>query len=211
MIDTFTPVHHDAESNKQLRNTLVCGWRPIWESEPSRLRERILQSFRHCKPGSCMTFLNYVSLEKFETMMAALGIFPTHFEHDPDEFYIENESKLYIITSHTLFVRDEHDKSLSWNSTKHQPNMGHVFIRHIVGDAADALTLDPIIQNTSIHSAIVMGTQQNFSTRMDSQLSLSQSPKAGDTRVLCIFLLLRKLLEKKHSMYPDKTEPMHGE
>ena len=156
-----------------------------------------------------MTFLNYVSLENFETMMAVLGIFPAHLEKDPDGLVTDNESKLYILTNHALFVQEAMEGRIT-GYKKHHHHLEHVFIRHVVGDAADALTLEPIIAKTAIHSAIVMGTQQNSSNRMDAQMSLSQSPKARDTRVLCIFLLLRKLMEQKFKDDPENTEPMHG-
>ena len=71
-------------------------------------------------------------------------------------------------------------------------------MRHVVGDSAVAEVMAPVITQTHIHSVIVLGTQS----------SVRLPPRAQDTRVMCIMLLLRKLSEKKISAGID-TVPMH--
>ena len=71
-----------------------------------------------------------------------------------------------------------------------------VILRHLVGDAANSATLKPIIDSSTIHSTIVLGTQSG----------VDLEPKARDTRVMCVMLLLRKLCKEKLKI---ENVPMH--
>ena len=196
---SFTPVHHLDAKNKEWKNFLVCGWRAVWQTDPMRLRERILQTFKHCDDGSIMTFFNHVSIEEFEVLMATIGIFPVHVDGDPDDVSSDyKEYKLYVVTNHMIYVQEREEMEQTGEKHLHFHNLSHCYIRHIVGDAAEATALEPLIMKTTIHSTIVMGTQHTIRT----------DAKTRDTRVLCIFLLLRKLLEKKHQL-GYSVYPMH--
>jgi len=69
-----------------------------------------------------------------------------------------------------------------------------VRVSHIVGDAADPALLGSIINQRTVHTAIILGTQAN--TRLP--------PTSMDTRVMSIMLLLRKLWLTK-----GEGVPMH--
>ena len=175
----FAPMETDDENSKRYRNTLICGWRQVWNVDPIRLQDRILQIARSCAAGSVMTFLNFVSLEDFENIMANVGIYAATFACDPCPIQgMETPTRLYLLGTE-LGCRG-------------------VFVRHIIGDACIAEVMEPIISQTDIHTAIVLGTQN----------SIRLPPRAQDTRVMCIMLLLRKLSEKKIGAGKEAV-PMH--
>ena len=179
MKSTFVPLSIDDDVSKKVKNTLICGWRAVWSVEPQRLQDRILQVARSCAAGSVMTFLNFVSLESFEELMSQINVFISQFAGDPCPIKgMEAPSRLYLMG----------------------PELGcrGVFIRHIVGDASVADTVEPIVFQTHINTAIVLGTQS----------AVRLPPRARDIRVVCIMLLLRKLCEKKISAGKEAL-PMH--
>ena len=67
-----------------------------------------------------------------------------------------------------------------------------MFISHIVGDASKPPIMSPIIEERTIHTAIVLGTQAK--KRLN--------PHSQDTRVMSIMLLLRKLWIAKNEGVP---------
>ena len=75
-----------------------------------------------------------------------------------------------------------------------EPESEHhgVMLRHIEGDAATTDILSPIIMKNTIHTAIVLGTQE----------TVHLGPSHRDTRVLNILLLLRKLWSLKYEGVP---------
>ena len=73
-----------------------------------------------------------------------------------------------------------------------------VFLRHVVGDAADPEVIEPIMETTVYHTAIVLGTQA----------TIRLPAKSRDTRVLCIMLLLRKICSVKLKKRKENI-PMH--
>jgi hypothetical protein len=73
----------------------------------------------------------------------------------------------------------------------HHPYRG-IFIRHVRGDAAKPNVIGPIIEGSTIHTAIILGTQAN----------IRLGHRHRDTRVLNIVLLLRKLWSVKAEGVP---------
>jgi hypothetical protein len=67
-----------------------------------------------------------------------------------------------------------------------------IFIRHIQGDAAQPSVLSPVVNETTVHTVIVLGTQA----------SIRLGARYRDTRVLNVMLLLRKLWEVKNEGVP---------
>jgi len=58
-----------------LKNVLVCGFRPVWLKNPERLRKRIMEIVVARAPGSFIIFLNGVLADEFMTTMSKLFIF----------------------------------------------------------------------------------------------------------------------------------------
>jgi hypothetical protein len=71
------------------------------------------------------------------------------------------------------------------------PNNG-IFVRHVLGDAAVPSVLQPIVNDMTVHTVIVLGTQAN----------VRLAGRFRDTRVLNIMLLLRKLWGVKREGVP---------
>ena len=149
---------------KMKSNILICGWRPVWEVHPERLHARILEIVHVRLPGSTMTLLNGVDYDVFGDLMASMGLRRAASG--------SNNYRVYEM---------------------HAPYEG-IFLRHIQGDAAIPAILEPVINDSTIHTAIVLGTQANVRLRGRSR----------DTRVLNIMLLLRKLWNVK-----SEGVPMH--
>ena len=161
---------------KRVKGTLVCGWRKVWHQNHTRLFDRIEQIAKVCLPSSTITFLNLLELDEFEEIMMSMPI-SRYKGVDPQPLPKSvGEYRLYVL--------------------KESTGCKGVILRHLVGDAADSATLKPVIDSSTIHSTIVLGTQSG----------VDLEPKARDTRVMCIMLLLRKLCKQKL-----KTEnvPMH--
>ena len=158
-------------SRLKLQNTLICGWRDVWEENPERFKNRVRQFTGIGSPSSCSTFINNVALDRFEALMAKIGIFPAFLSADPTPLNHNCECRLYQFSND--LVKD-------------------VYIRHIVGDAAEPSTLSPVVLDGNIHSTIVLGTQSSQMLPIEAQ----------DTRVLSIMLLLRKLCAQKKDRAP---------
>ena len=155
---------------KYTKGTLICGWRKVWNKNPNRLYDRIIQIAKVCLPSSTITFLNLVEPDEFEDIMRSMDI-PRYGGADPQPLPENYPAyRLYMLREST--------------------NFGGVILRHLVGDSADPQVLRPIIFSSTIHSTIVLGTQSG----------VSLDPKSRDTRVMCIMLLLRKLCKEKLKM-----------
>ena len=98
-------------------------------------------------PGSRMIFINFVEPEKFTEIMEIIGF---TFKRDTSA---SGGSQLYALPA---------------------PYQG-IFIEHILGDAAEAEMLEPIVLNNPIHTAIVLGTQWLSSVLIESQCASAQS------------------------------------
>ena len=73
---------------------------------------------------------------------------------------------------------------------------------HIQGDANSLEVMEPIIMQTQINTAIVLGSQTSNNSYNQNQDDIS------DTRVLSILLLLRKIYFAKQAIYSN-VAPMH--
>ena len=153
---------HGVGNFSTLQHLLVCGWRSVWEEFPDRLHARIMEIVSQRQTGSTITFLNNVDKETFTTMMTDNGM---RRGADTGE-------------GNRVFEMPE-------------PFRG-IFVRHIIGDAAQPSTLSPVINETTIHTVIVLGTQA----------SVRLGARYRDTRVLNVMLLLRKLWEIKNEGVP---------
>jgi hypothetical protein len=154
---------HEGDHGKVKSNILICGWRSVWEENPKRLHKRLLEIVSQRLLGSTVTFLNGVDYDKFTEMMVECGM-----------------------------RRTPNNANKSWRVYElHSPYEG-IFVRHIQGDSALPEVLEPVINDNTIHTAIVLGTQANIRLRGRSR----------DTRVLNIMLLLRKLWNVKHEGVP---------
>ena len=129
----------------------------------SRLHKRVLEIVCQRLPGSTITFLNGVDYDKFTELMTENGLRRTSNNAN-------TEYRVYEL---------------------HPPYEG-IFLRHIQGDSALPHVLEPVINGSTIHTAIVLGTQANVRLRGRSR----------DTRVLNIMLLLRKLWNVKQEGVP---------
>ena len=155
------------ESSKIKSNVLVCGWREVWNAHPERLHARIEEVVRMRKAGSTITFVNGVTQELFK-------------HHMLDKNLIHEET-----------VQDGSNAVSIYGYAKVHKHEG-VRLRHITGDAASAPVLSPVINATTIHTAIVLGTQT----------SVRLGAHHRDTRILNILLLLRKLWSIKREGIP---------
>ena len=161
---------------RRVKGTLVCGWREVWNKNPVRLHDRIMQIAKVCLPSSTITFLNLVELDEFQQIMRSMDIIDFQGQ-DPQPMPGDFPAyKMYTLRDST--------------------GSPGIILRHMVGDASDPLTMKPIVFNTTVHSSIVLGTQKG----------VQLSPKARDTRVMCIMLLLRKLCKEKLKI---QNVPMH--
>ena len=153
---------------KTKSNCLICGWRPLWGEFPKRLKKRIEEICVLREPGSFLIFLNGLSFEEFAEVMKNMEAVPL----------TEEETNKFKQTSYTrrLYKMESYG----------------IFISHIVGDASKPSTMAPIIQERTIHTAIVLGTQAKQRLSSHSQ----------DTRVMSIMLLLRKLWIAKNEGVP---------
>ena len=155
------------ESSKIKSNVLVCGWREVWNAHPERLHARIEEVVRMRKAGSTITFVNGVTQELFK-------------HHMLDKNLIHEET-----------VQEGSNAVSIYGYAKGHKHEG-VRLRHITGDAASAPVLSPVINATTIHTAIVLGTQT----------SVRLGAHHRDTRILNILLLLRKLWSIKREGVP---------
>ena len=155
------------ESSKIKSNVLVCGWREVWNAHPERLHARIEEVVRMRKAGSTITFVNGVTQELFK-------------HHMLDKNLIHEET-----------VQEGSNAVSIYGYAKGHKHEG-VRLRHITGDAASAPVLSPVINATTIHTAIVLGTQT----------SVRLGAHHRDTRILNILLLLRKLWSNKREGVP---------
>ena len=155
------------ESSKIKSNVLVCGWREVWNAHPERLHARIEEVVRMRKAGSTITFVNGVTQELFKHHMLEKNLI--------HEETIQEGSNAVSIYGYA-------------KGHKHEG----VRLRHITGDAASAPVLSPVINATTIHTAIVLGTQT----------SVRLGAHHRDTRILNILLLLRKLWSIKREGVP---------
>ena len=143
---------------------------------------RVMEIVKFRLPGSVITFVNFVDIEEFEIildMWSSSGLSVTRAAAsndpcppDPDD---NVQQRLYELTS------QDHEIS-------------GIFIRHVQGDAASPVTIEAVLKNTIVHTAIVLGTQA-FPGDASKQINIP--PKSRDTRVLCIMLLLRKVCSVK--------------
>lgn len=154
-------------SVKKKENMIVAGWRPVWLLDPTRFRDRLLEVANVRLPGSLLTFVNFVDPEEFETMMQSIGC-----------ARLDNEVSKTTGDTFRLYSM----------CTPHEG----IRIKHFYGDAAEPAVIDEIVSNTTIHTAIVLGTQANAAL----------SSRSRDTRVLNIMLLLRKFWAVKQDNVP---------
>lgn len=157
----------DPDAAKIQANVLVCGWREMWTLKPSRLHSRIMEIVRQRLKGSTITFINSVGKDDFRSVMERLGL--AHVEDVKDG--------LQDVAVYGFEPESEHHG---------------VMLRHIEGDAATTDVLSPVIMKNTIHTAIVLGTQE----------TVHLGPSHRDTRVLNILLLLRKLWSLKYEGVP---------
>ena len=150
----------------------------MWLENPGRLYNRILQISRLGLPGSTITFLNTVDVEEFKTLMLAMNVHPMQNDPSPELAASNLPAEMQCFK-----MPDE-------------KGCRGVIIRHIHGDAAEFEILEPLVMRTRINSCIVLGTQS----------AVRLPPKARDTRVLSILLLLRRLCERKLKV---ENVPMH--
>ena len=157
----------DPDAAKIQANVLVCGWREMWTLKPSRLHSRIMEIVRQRLKGSTITFINSVGKDDFRSVMERLGL------------------------AHVEDVKDGPQDVAVYGFEPESEHHG-VMLRHIEGDAATTDVLSPVIMKNTIHTAIVLGTQE----------TVHLGPSHRDTRVLNILLLLRKLWSLKYEGVP---------
>ena len=157
----------DPDAAKIQANVLVCGWREMWTLKPSRLHSRIMEIVRQRLKGSTITFINSVGKDDFRSVMERLGL--VHVE--------DVKEGLHDVAVYGFEPESEHHGGM---------------LRHIEGDAATTDVLSPVIMKNTIHTAIVLGTQE----------TVHLGPSHRDTRVLNILLLLRKLWSLKYEGVP---------
>ena len=92
--------HHEKlqkEDTRQWKNVLVCGWRPVWDTDPMRLKTRIMDVAVSMLPGSSILFLNHVDVDEFESIMQEMSIYPSKSRDPHDNFNSEDslDSRLY--------------------------------------------------------------------------------------------------------------------
>ena len=161
---------------RRVKGTLICGWREVWNKNPTRLFDRIMQITKVCLPSSVITFLNLLEYDEFRDAMHSIGVID-YYGQDPEPLPSDfPQCKMYTL--------------------KDSIGSPGIVLRHIQGDASNPDTLKPIVFSSTIHSSIVLGTQKG----------VQLSPKARDTRVMCIMLLLRKLCKEKLKI---ANVPMH--
>ena len=156
------------ETVKTLSNCLICGWRSVWGEFPRRLKKRVEEICVLRKPGSFLIFLNGLDFDEFASVMEKMSIAPLS----------EKEASVF--------------KKTSYARRLYKIERYGVFISHIVGDASKPPIMSPIIEERTIHTAIVLGTQAK--KRLN--------PHSQDTRVMSIMLLLRKLWIAKNEGVP---------
>ena len=67
-------ISNEGVHGKIMSNILICGWRNVWEEDPSRLHKRVLEIVCQRLPGSTITFLNGVDYDKFTELMTENGL-----------------------------------------------------------------------------------------------------------------------------------------
>ena len=159
------------------KNLLICGWLPIWTKDLKHLSQRLHELASVASPGSLLLFVNEVKKSKFEKLMTVLNFQKVKME---EEFHNKPsyDCDVYIHESDGLGVC------------------------HILGDANSLEVMEPIIMETQINTAIVLGSQTSINSFDQNQDDIS------DTRILSILLLLRKLYFVKQTIDPN-VAPMH--
>jgi hypothetical protein len=196
----------DLDRTKVIRNSLVLGWRPIWEEELGRFGARISELFNGCLPGSSVTFVNTLPIEEMDDIFKGLGLklerrFPIDedaLDEDEVNFFLENESLP------SPGADDEPPFAVRHRRERAVYLMPSPFLEcrvvHICGDGASPEVLEPVVFETNIHSAIILSTE----ARAPRSPVHAVTDGHRDTRVLSMLLLLRKL----HSIKGDNS-PIH--
>ena len=115
------------------RHILVCGWRPVWTDEASRLHDRLDQLLEGARAGSVLCFANGLPPRTFRDLVVdACGMVETtDVEDDLEE--TPADARVY-------------------------ESAGGVRVEHVHGDAADASLLRKILDAVPIDTVIVLGT-----------------------------------------------------
>ena len=112
-------------SDKSKKNTLVCGWRNIWDKDERRFKRRIMEIAMRRLSGSVIIFLNHVDLDEFALLMEICNIHPCSslFSKLPKNYSHLSKTLTEDSTPNRLYEMDK----------KEAPG---VYVWHIFGDAA---------------------------------------------------------------------------
>jgi len=120
---------------KTLRSVLICGWRPVWEDVPARLKKRLHELIANRLPGSSVTFINAVDCDHFENLMM--------------EIDVVRSTETDIRGDATVDVQHAYEVTA----------FPGILIVHMVGNASKAEFLEPVVMRRAFNTAIVLGTQ----------------------------------------------------
>lgn len=151
------------------RNTIICGWRLVWNRDSKRLRKQIVEIANCRSPGSLIIFVNGLEFDEFATVMKEC-----EFEPVMEKDFIKTKFNFEI-------------KEVSYDRRLYMIGDG-IIISHVYGDAGSPKVMCPIIFAQNIHTAIIFGTQAK----------VDYPPRSRDTRVMSITLLLRKCQQIKN-------------
>jgi len=133
LIDKYKPA--GVKEVESLRSVLICGWRPVWEAAPERLKNRLTELIRNRLRGSSITFINAVQRDHFESLMNEIGVVRSP-QHDIGGQADTDVQDAFEVTS-----------------------FPGILIYHVIGNASKEETLEPVVMRRAFNTAIVLGTQ----------------------------------------------------
>ena len=143
LIDKYKPA--GVKEVKSLRSVLICGWRPVWEAAPERLKNRLTELIRNRLRGSSITFINAVQRDHFESLMHEIGVVRSP-QHDIRGEAATDVQDAFEVTS-----------------------FPGILIYHVIGNASKEETLEPVVMRRAFNTAIVLGTQADVKLNVRSR------------------------------------------